>query len=401
MWQLVIAVSAIMPSVLIGLYFHYRDLYPEPPRVLWATFGLGVASIFAVLPVELGIGAAIAGVPGTFAQGALDAFLVASLPEEFVKLAVVMAYCYRHRAFDEPMDGIVYGVMAALGFATLENVMYVFDGNLATAIMRAFTAVPSHATEGAIMGYFVGQARFAARGKAGILLSGFIVVVLLHGSYDFPLLSMTAASKAAGESGEVPGAVLATLPITLVALAISIVTAIILTRRLRRGQLQLAASAPAWPFAPAPWPPPPLDIGARVPPPAQPQAYQPAPPSAPPLAWPPPPLDIGARVPPPAQPQAYQPAPAPAPGRLLAVVLIVLGSLAAGAGGMIVLALMLAFAIGQVESNEAVSVILGGIIIGVAPLIVGLIMFILGILRLNRAAPRPFPYRPAPYPYAR
>ena len=82
---------------------------------------------------------------------------VAAIPEEFVKLAILVGYNMRHHAFDEPMDGIVYGVVASLGFATLENMLFVFEGGISVAVSRAFTAVPLHAFVGAIMGYYVGR----------------------------------------------------------------------------------------------------------------------------------------------------------------------------------------------------------------------------------------------------
>ena len=58
------------------------------------------------------------------------------------------------KEFDELMDGIVYGAVASLGFATLENIMYCIDGGLSVVAIRALTAVPAHASFGAIMGYY-------------------------------------------------------------------------------------------------------------------------------------------------------------------------------------------------------------------------------------------------------
>ena len=91
---------------------------------------------------------------------------VKPIPEETFKYLVLTRYSARHRAFDEPMDGIVYGAVASLGFAALENLLYVGSGDLGTAVARAATAVPGHAFTGAIMGYYVGQARFGPLGSA-------------------------------------------------------------------------------------------------------------------------------------------------------------------------------------------------------------------------------------------
>jgi RsiW-degrading membrane proteinase PrsW (M82 family) len=322
-----VAVSAIVPSFLIGWYFHKRDWYPEPPKVLWATFGLGVLSVIVVVPVELLIGSVVELVPLPVVKGFLDAFLVAAIPEEFFKLAVLLGYAYRHREFNEPMDGIVYGVMAALGFATLENVLYVFEGGIGVAVMRALTAVPSHATEGAIMGYFVGRAKFAPAGRAGLILTGFISAVVLHGFYDFPLLSLSAAAEAAGADAQVPPAYAALVLITVAALVVSLVSALVLTRRLRKEQI---AAAP-------------------------PSASVPA--SAASKAW--------------------------------AMVLLVIGGLLACAGGVLCLGLALILVAGGVESGDVGYYLVGSAIIGGLPLILGIILFTVGIVKLNHASPPP------------
>jgi len=123
---------------------------------------------------------------------ALEAFFVAAIPEEFFKLVVLLFYCMRKEAFDEPMDGIVYGVVASLGFAALENLLYVVDGGTGVAFSRAFTAVPLHAFLGAIMGYYVGQAWKNPARRTALIVRGYGIAVLLHGVYDFPLMTMNA-----------------------------------------------------------------------------------------------------------------------------------------------------------------------------------------------------------------
>ena len=57
------------------------------------------------------------------------AFLLAAIPEEFFKLLTVLIFVYKKPAFDEPYDGIIYGAVASLGFATLENILYVSGGS--------------------------------------------------------------------------------------------------------------------------------------------------------------------------------------------------------------------------------------------------------------------------------
>ncbi len=83
------------------------------------------------------------------------------------------------------MDGIVYGATLGLGFANLENLAYVFDGGMAVAVVRALTAVPGHALLGAIMGAYVGTARFASpQMQSSLLLRAIVYPVALHACYD-------------------------------------------------------------------------------------------------------------------------------------------------------------------------------------------------------------------------
>jgi RsiW-degrading membrane proteinase PrsW (M82 family) len=151
--------SAVLPSLLLLWYFYSRDKYPEPPRVVATAFLLGVATI----PFVLGFGHLVERMIGSapddpYLAGAIDAFVYAALPEEALKLTVLLLYVRRHSAFDEPMDGLVYGVAISLGFATLENIVYVSSGDLRLAAVRAVTSLPCHCTLGAIMGYYVALA---------------------------------------------------------------------------------------------------------------------------------------------------------------------------------------------------------------------------------------------------
>ena len=79
--------------------------------------------------------------------------------------------------------------MLTLGFATFENIEYVYAGGFWVALMRAFSAVPAHACDGALMGYFLGQARFAPN-KGGYAWIGLAVAILFHGFYDWPMMWM-------------------------------------------------------------------------------------------------------------------------------------------------------------------------------------------------------------------
>ena len=188
----------VVPSFLLLAYFRERDLNPEPARMLWRTFGWGVAICLPVIPVELAVGKLIAPLSALpYAHGLAHALLGAAVPEELFKFAVVVLVCMRSSEFDEPMDGIVYGAVASLGFATLENLFYVMgdEHSLRVAILRAVTAVPGHAFLGAIMGYYAGQARFGAGSRAANWVKAVAIPVALHTFYDYPALTQETLEK--------------------------------------------------------------------------------------------------------------------------------------------------------------------------------------------------------------
>lgn len=113
-----------------------------------------------------------------------QAFFVVGFSEELSKYLIVLLFAQPHKEFNEPFDGIVYAVMVSMGFAATENIMYVLQSGPATALVRAFTAIPAHATFGILMGYYMGKAKFAPN-KLYLNLLGLFFAILFHGAYDF------------------------------------------------------------------------------------------------------------------------------------------------------------------------------------------------------------------------
>ena len=183
---LVLGGSAVVPSLLLLWYVYARDKNPEPRGLLLKTFLLGALICIPVVPVAMmleGLGQGMAG--DMWSTAFVKGVLGAAIPEEFFKFLVLRAYVWRKDHFDEPLDGVVYGATASLGFATLENILYVGSHGLDVAVLRALTAVPGHAFTGVVMGAFVGRARFAEPGQRfGLLWAGLGAATLLHGAYD-------------------------------------------------------------------------------------------------------------------------------------------------------------------------------------------------------------------------
>jgi len=180
-------ITALAPVALIIIYIYIKDKYEkEPKRLLFLNFLLGaIVSIF-ITTILYYISDYYYPIPfntSVFDQF-IKAFFIVGLTEEFSKYVIVRYVAQTNKAFNEQFDGIVYAVMVSMGFAATENIMYVLDGGYETAIIRAFTAVPAHASFAIIMGFFMGKAKFSKTPKTLNLL-GLLLAMLFHGSYDF------------------------------------------------------------------------------------------------------------------------------------------------------------------------------------------------------------------------
>ncbi len=184
---------AVLPSVVLLVYFVRLDkARPEPRGEVVRAFFLGVFSTLPAVILEF--------LTETFLRpwiisplvyAMAEAFFVAALCEEGTKLFIVRSFIYKRKDFDEAMDGIVYTVAAGLGFACMENVLYVASGGMTVALVRAFTAVPLHTICSVLLGYSVGMARFVptAAEEQSLMFRGLVAAVLMHGAYDFFLFA--------------------------------------------------------------------------------------------------------------------------------------------------------------------------------------------------------------------
>lgn len=180
-------IAAIAPVIVIILYIYCKDEYEkEPRRLLLYNFLLGaIVSILIATVLYLGSDIVFPLIDEySVTQQFFKAFLVVAVIEEFSKYIIVRYFAQPNKEFNEPFDGIMYAVMVSMGFAATENIMYVIEGGFHVAFLRAFTAVPAHATFAVLMGYFMGKAKFAKQPYRYNLL-GLFLAVLFHGAYDF------------------------------------------------------------------------------------------------------------------------------------------------------------------------------------------------------------------------
>src|SRR5688572_924177 len=174
---------AIAPGIAICLFIFHRDAYNREPKLnLFVSFFLGAIIVLPVAYTELFFNQ----FPDQTISGvAISAFLVVAFTEELGKFIILRFYSYPKKSFDEPLDGIVYGIMIGMGFATLENILYVQKFGMQTGFLRMFLSVPAHATFGVLMGYHIGKAKFDKRNRHRLLLLGLIWAVFFHGLFDF------------------------------------------------------------------------------------------------------------------------------------------------------------------------------------------------------------------------
>ncbi len=185
---IVIFALALAPTAAVMLYIYLRDRNErEPFGLLFLSFLYGGLSTMVTLLISWPVNALILTKEDEAVDQFLNAFFKVALVEEFSKFFFVRFVLFYNKNFNEPFDGIVYAVMVSMGFATLENVIYVYQYGLATGIMRMFTAVPAHATFAIIMGYFIGKAKFTHRKILLYSAVALLSAAAFHGAYDYML----------------------------------------------------------------------------------------------------------------------------------------------------------------------------------------------------------------------
>lgn len=187
---------AILPVIILAWYIYEKDKYEkEPLRMLLLALILGMLAIPLDIFVVTIINAAIPGQTVFY-----SAFFEAGIPEEFCKWALFMLVIWRNKNFNEFFDGIVYACFIGLGFAGIENIMYVFGnetigGALSTGVLRALLSVPGHFLFAVIMGYFLGMAKFRPEKRQKYLILSYVCPMLAHGIFDYLLMLSSAFSE--------------------------------------------------------------------------------------------------------------------------------------------------------------------------------------------------------------
>ena len=196
-----ILISALTPVAVLLWYIYRKDkVQPEPTKWLLKAFGFGVLSTFLSfvfsVPACLLLGMEMdANTYSSIREAFADAFVLAAIPEELAKLIMLWLLLRKNPHFDERFDGIVYAVCIGMGFAGIENVMYLIGGIengtwIGTGIVRALFSVPAHFLFAVLMGYYYSIYNFgidrSPKAKAMIL----VAPILAHGLFDGILFCM-------------------------------------------------------------------------------------------------------------------------------------------------------------------------------------------------------------------
>lgn len=177
---------ALAPGAAIVLYIYLKDHHePEPLHLLLISFLYGCLSTAITLLISLPVNFFFLTKPDDVIEQFVNAFFKVALVEEFSKFLFVRFVLYRNIHFNEPFDGIVYAVMVSMGFATLENIIYVYQLGFMTGLLRMFTAVPAHAVFGIIMGYYLGRAKFSHSSVFFYSILALVIPSVFHGAYDY------------------------------------------------------------------------------------------------------------------------------------------------------------------------------------------------------------------------
>ncbi len=177
---------ALLPIGLIVLLIYKLDKYES--ESLWnllIAFLLGGLATVPIFFWQTWIATTSIEEPTILWKTLVVSFLVVALSEEFVKGLAVFSFPYQRPFFNERMDGIVYSVVVAMGFAAVENVYYAYLNGLSNVLVRFFTAVPMHATFGCVLGYYFGLAKARKEKQWEYIGRGFLIAIGLHGLYDF------------------------------------------------------------------------------------------------------------------------------------------------------------------------------------------------------------------------
>lgn len=174
--MLAILSAGVAPTFALLSFFYLKDRYSEPILLILRAFIMGCLLVFPIMFIQYVLS-------GDLDSLFIESFLIIALIEEFFKWFVFLYIIYHHTEFDSHYDGIVYAVSISLGFATIENILFLLVNGIEYAFTRAVFPVSSHALFGVLMGYHFGKAK--TQNKNIHIFFALIAPVFFHGMYNY------------------------------------------------------------------------------------------------------------------------------------------------------------------------------------------------------------------------
>lgn len=203
-------VFGILPSLTWLFYYLRKDVHPESNRMIIKIFLWGAAITVPVFFVQIGLTTALNKFGTHLSQLAISLiywFLIISFTEEFFKYLVIRKKIINSKELDEPLDIMLYMVIAALGFAALENVLYLFspvdnlsfneiiNRTVVISFIRFIGATFLHTLCSGLIGYFLAIYFCETKKRKTIFFSGLLAATALHGLYDFSIMTIDLPMK--------------------------------------------------------------------------------------------------------------------------------------------------------------------------------------------------------------
>jgi RsiW-degrading membrane proteinase PrsW (M82 family) len=177
----------VIPSIIWLLFFLRKDTHPESNKMIIKVFIWGMISSIPILFVEVGLENLLKNIPLI-----LFCFFSVALPEELAKYLVVKKIALPNKEMDEPVDAMIYMIIAALGFAALENILMLWPFkafDLFTASwLRFITGTFLHVVTAGIMGYFIALSFLNVKIKRLLIFLGILIASILHSAYNFYII---------------------------------------------------------------------------------------------------------------------------------------------------------------------------------------------------------------------
>jgi len=178
---------ALSPGIFWLIFYRRKDREePEPKKLVLKIFLWGMVMTIPAAALEFIVDYIMPySDSGSLSQIIWGTFIVIAPVEEYLKYLVIKRKIYGHPEFNERLDGVIYGVIAGLGFASLENIMAALGNGPSVILFRFFTATLMHALTSGIVGYYLGRSRFNPEESKNLILRGLVIAILIHGAYNF------------------------------------------------------------------------------------------------------------------------------------------------------------------------------------------------------------------------